>query len=459
MLERIAPYVESSIRRSISDPTKLYRFLSNPIVRHYVERYQLLKLKSSIRYCYDNSPFYRGLFDKNNLHPKDIKSFEDMSKIPFTYPEDLQSPERFFAVPESKFTKVFSSSGTTGKPKAAYFTKNDLEKQISRNATGLHLIYDVEEGDRVRLTYDHGYETGDWGIRYMMENAIQRIGAMSIITGHRLPANKELELLKYHKISILAGTTSYIYNLTCDMENLYDLRSFNLKNIMIGSEPLPKAIRGKLEKTWNTKAYQGYGLTEVGTSIAGECKEQNGMHITESDFYVEIVNPKTGEKLQDGDIGEITITTLDREGMPLLRYRTHDLGLIMLETCPCGLPFRRIKIKGRTDNMVPIGSGDNLFPGECDEAILNIPGVIDYQVLLDKKHNKDHITIIVETNLRTTKTQKEVAEAILKIGAICDGVTDSRTIETPKIQLVKPNTLDKTSIKAKRIIDKRNLYE
>jgi phenylacetate-CoA ligase len=282
---------------------------------------------------------------------------------------------------------------------------------------------------------------------------------MSVITGHRLPANKELKLLKTYNISILAGTTSYIYNLTCEMEPLYNLRSLNLKNIMIGSEPLPKAIRDKIEKTWNTKAYQGYGLTEVGTSIAGECKQQNGMHITESDFYIEITDPITGERLKDGQIGEVTITTLDREGMPILRYRTHDLGLIMPEPCPCGLPFRRIKIKGRTDNMVPIGSGDNLFPSECDEAILNIPGVIDYQVILVKKHNKDHITVIVETKSITKKIQKKIETAVMKIPAIRDGVGDSKTIDKPEIKLVKQDTIDKTSSKAKRIVDNRNLYE
>jgi len=459
MLERFAPYFESRIRTSIPDSTKLSRFLSNPIVKHYLDRYRLLKLKNIIKYCYNKSPFYRELFRRNNLQPNDVKTFDDLSKIPFTNPKDLNDPERFFAVPETKFAKIFSSSGTTGEPKAAYYTKNDLDKQITRNATGLHLIYGVGEGDRIRLTYDFGYGLGDWGIRFCLENAIHRLGAMSIVTGKRLPADQELELLKTYKVNMLAGTTSYIYHLTCEMEKLTDLRRLKLKNLMIGSEPLPQAIRDKLEKSWNTKAYQGYGISEVGMSIAGECLEQDGMHIIESDFYIEIIDPEAGKRLEDGAIGEIIITTLGIEGMPLLRYRTHDLGLIMPEDCPCGLPFKRIKILGRTDNMVPIGSGDNLSPIDTDDTLLRISSVIDYQIIVDKKENKDQITVLVETKAQSEKTRKEVETAILKIPPVYDGVCNSHTIERPIVKLVKPNTLDKSRRKTKRIIDKRNLYE
>jgi phenylacetate-CoA ligase len=412
-----------------------------------------------MKYCYNNSPYYRDILKQKKINPTNIKSFEDFEKIPFTNPSDLRNPKQFFSVPESQFTKVFSSSGTTGKPKQMYYTKNDLEKQISRNATGMHLMHGLNEDDRVRITYDFGYGPRDWGIRFCMEQAVYRIGALAIVTGNRLPPDQELELLKTYKISIIMGTTSYIYNLTWEIEKLYDLHSLKLKNILIGSEPLPRAVRKKIESSWNTKAYQGYGLAELGTSIAGECIAQDGMHVSESDYYVEIIDPKTGEHLDDGELGEITITTLDREGMPILRYRTHDLGLIIPENCPCGLPFKRIKIKGRTDKMVPIGSGDNLHPDETDDMILGIPSVIDYQLVVEKKNNFDQITAIVETKKVSEKTKQTVVDAILKIPSVKDGVCNSHTIASPIVKLVKPNTIDKSRRKAKRIIDKRHLYD
>ena len=459
MLERAAPYFEKHIRSNITDAERLNRFLSKPLVKHYLQRYRLLKLKRTVTRCYQHSPFYHELFKNNNILAKDIKSFDDLSRIPFTVPDHLRNPDQFFAVPTSRFTRIFSTSGTTGKPKIVYFTKKDLENQISRNATGLQLLYGITEGDRVRLTYEVGFEHGDWGIRFCFEHALHQIGAMSIVTGCRLGAEDELKILKKYKATVLAGTTTYVYHLTREMEKLDDLKAFKLKNLMIGSEPLPHAIRDKLEESWKTKAYQGYGLTELGTSIAGECQIQDGMHVTESDFYVEVVDPKTGEQLEEGEIGEITVTTLDREGMPLLRYQTHDLGVIIPEECPCGLPFRRIKIKGRTDNMIPIGSGDNLFPTECDEALLQIPEVIDYQIIVQRKKNTDHLTVIAETKSQTDKTRSKILNALMTIPDIKDGVTDSRTIHPPEIQFVKPNTLDKTVRKAKRIIDKRDLYE
>ena len=459
MLERAAPYFEKRIRNNITDAESLNRFLSRPLVKHYLHRYRLLKLKRTIGHCYHHSPFYHELFKKNKILVNDIRSFHDLSRIPFTIPDNLRNPDQFFAVPSSRFTRVFSTSGTTGKPKIVYFTKNDLENQISRNATGLQLLYGITEGDRVRLTYEVGFEHGDWGIRFCFEHALHQIGAMSIVTGCRLKAEDELQILKKYQATVLAGTTTYVYHLTREMEKLDDLKAFKLKNLMIGSEPLTQAIREKLEESWMTKAYQGYGLTELGTSIAGECKEQDGMHVTESDFFVEVVDPKTGEQLEEGEIGEITVTTLDREGMPLLRYQTHDLGVIMPEDCPCGLPFRRIKIKGRTDNMVPIGSGDNLFPTDCDEALLQIPEVIDYQIIVQRKKNIDHLIVIAETTSSTEKTRKKILNALMTIPDINDGVTDSRTILPIEVQFVKPDSLDKTVRKAKRIIDKRNLYE
>jgi len=459
MLERFAPYVESVLRNKKVNSDTSYDFISGRLVRRYLDKYRLMKLRNSVKYSYINSPFYHDLFKKYDLKPNDVKSFEDISKIPFTSSDNLENPEKFFAVPESNFVKIFSSSRTTGKPKRIYFTKNDLDRQISGLTTGMRLLYEIQQVDRVRLTYDHGYGMDDWGVRYCLENAIQKLGAIGVITSSRLAANQEFQLLTAYNISMIMGTPSYLHSLSCDMEKLYDLSSLNIKKIMVGTEPLPKSIRKKLEKIWNTDVFQGYGLTEMCTSVAGECKEKDGMHLTESDFYAEVIDPKSGDVLEDEEVGEIVFTTLSREGMPLIRYRTHDLGLIISDECSCGLPFRRMKIKGRTDRMITIGSGDNIYPNAFDGALFSVSSVIDYQIILDRKIDKDHVTAVDETNSIDDKTKKEIAAAIMKLPEIDNGVRESKTIEKIEIQLVKPHTLDRKSVKARRVIDNRNLYE
>ena len=459
MLERFGPYVESRLINNQFDPDKVKNFISKKIIKHYIEKYKLLKLKNIVTYCYNNSSFYHKSFKNKNIKPSDIKSFIDINTIPFTDSEDIKNPESFFCVPASQFVKIFSSTGTTGKSKMVFFTKDDLKKQISTIRIGLGLLYNISKEDVVRVTYDHGYSIYDWGVRFCMERALEKVGSMSILTGSRLSTEDEIQLFKTYNVSILMGTTSYIHSLSCDMENQTDLTKFNIKKILVGTEPLPKILRKKLENIWNTDVLQGYGLAEMGTSVAGECKEKNGMHISESDFFCEVIDAKTGEVLEDGEEGEIVITTLSREGMPLLRYRTRDLGVILPEKCACGLPFKRIKIKGRTDDMIIIGSGDKIYPDSIDDAILSVPSVINYQIIFKRKDNKDYIQILIESNQKTDIVKKQIEKAILSIPEIYNGIFDSKTIYQPEIKILKPHTFDKNSIKAKKIIDNRNLYD
>ncbi len=459
MLERFGPYVESRLINNQFDPEKFEKFVSKKIIKHYIEKYKLLKLKNIVKYCFDNSSFYHKSFKNKNIKPSDIKSFNEINAIPLTDIEDIKKPESFFCVPASQFVKIFSSTGTTGKSKMIFFTEDDLKKQISTIRIGLGLLYNISKEDVVRLTYDHGYGIYDWGVRFCIERALERIGSMSVLTGSRLSAENEIQLFNTYNISVMMGTTSYINSISCDMENLIDLTKFNIKKIIVGTEPLPTLLRKKLENIWNTDVLQGYGLAEMGTSVAGECKEKNGMHISESDFFFEVIDAKTGEVLVDGEEGEIVITTLSREGMPLLRYRTHDLGVILPEECSCGLPFKRIKIKGRSDDMIIIGSGDNIYPNSIDNAILSIPSVINYQVILERKNDKDFFKIFIESKQKTDIFKKQIEKAIFAIPQIHNGVFDSKTIYRPEIKIVKPYTIDKNSIKARKIIDNRDLYD
>jgi len=391
--------------------------------------------------------------------PRDIKSFKDVGKIPLTSPENLQeNPKSFFSIPEDRFVKVFTTTGSTGKPKKAYFTGKDIEKITTSTATGLKLLYGVCYKDVVRLSFEVGYGTEIWGNRYCLDKALGKIGALTIATG-RLPVNEELEILNAYKPTIFMDVTSRINYLTKEMEKLIDLGKIGIKKILLGAEPTPNSIRRNIENKWKADAYIGYGITEIGLLMAGECEKKNGLHLSEINFFTEVIDPKTGEQLEDGEVGELIFTTYDREGMPLIRYNSRDLGRIIPGICRCGLPLKRIEIKGRTDDLIPLGAGDNLFVQRLDEAIFSIPEIVEYKVDFDKENGKDLITIIAETDILNDSTRKKILNNIMKIHLIKKGVISSKTIAEPIVKLVKTNTLDRKSIKMKRYFDNRNLYD
>lgn len=424
-----------------------------------MDRIELSQLKKTIRYAYNTSPYYHRLFKENNLRPSDIKKLSDMTKIPYTKTEDLQNdPKSFFSVPENQFIRVFTTAGTTGKPKKAYFTKEDLDRIVESTATGAKLMYGITSDDIVRLTFEVGYGTEIWGNRYCLSRAYESLGALIIATG-RLPVEDELEIIREYKPNIFGDVSSRVYFLTKEMGKLCDLKELGVKKILIGAEPTQDTMRKEIEKAWNADVFIGYGITEIGLLMAGECEKKQGMHLNEFNFLTEVVDPETGEQLEDGEIGELLFTTFDRKGMPLIRYNSHDLGRILPGICNCGLPMKRIEIKGRSDDLIPIGAGDNLFTRMFDEALFSIPEIQEYQVIFDKKDGKDLITIVAESNVINDSIRKKIIDALMKMPEIKNGIKCSKTVAKPIVKLVKPNTLDRKSIKTKRLIDNRNLYD
>jgi phenylacetate-CoA ligase len=424
-----------------------------------MDRIELSQLKKTIRYAYNTSPYYHRLFKENNLRPSDINKFSDMTKIPYTKTEDLQNdPKSFFSVPENQFIRVFTTAGTTGKPKKAYFTKEDLDRIVESTAIGAKLMYGITSDDIIRLTFEVGYGTEIWGNRYCLSRAYESLGALIIATG-RLPVEDELEIIREYKPNIFGDVSSRVYFLTKEMGKLCDLKELGVKKILIGAEPTQDTMRKEIEKAWNADVFIGYGITEIGLLMAGECEKKQGMHLSEFNFFTEVVDPETGEQLEDGEIGELLFTTFDRKGMPLIRYNSHDLGRILPGICSCGLPMKRIEIKGRSDDLIPIGAGDNLFTRMFDEALFSIPEIQEYQVIFDKKDGKDLITIVAESNVINDSIRKKIIDAVMKMPEIKNGIKCSKTVAKPIVKLVKPNTLDRKSIKTKRLIDNRNLYD
>jgi phenylacetate-CoA ligase len=388
-----------------------------------------------------------------------VNSYADLTKLPLTTPADLQTnPRSFFCVPDERFIKVFTTSGTTGTPKKAYFTQHDIDAIIHSSITGMRLIYHVTPRDIVRMTFEEGYGTEIWGNRYCLEHTFGQLGALTIVTG-RLKIEDELKILLDYKPTIFMDVSSRINYLTTELKKLHDLDTLGITRILLGAEPTPNTMRKKIEQAWNTDVFMGYGTTEIGMNMAAECEEKHGMHLTETNFLTEIIDPETGEHLEDGEIGELVFTTLNREGMPLIRYRSHDLGRIIPERCSCGLPLKKIEIKGRTDDMLPIGAGDNLFTRMFDDIVFNQPTAIEYQAIFERRDGRDHITVIVETSTITEELRDKIFTGLMELPEINNGVHVSHTVAPPVVELVKPNTLDRNSIKAKRLLDKRNLYD
>jgi phenylacetate-CoA ligase len=427
--------------------------------RNFLDRYELFKLKKLVCYSYDNSPFYHKLFKEKNLKPNDIKLYSDLTKIPYTTPEDLQnSPKSFFSVSENNFINVLTTAGSTGKPKKAYFTKEDNEKIVRSIAIGGKLLYGISQKDVIRFTFEVGYGTEIWGTRYYFDRAYgEVIGAMMLSTG-RLSIKDELAIINEYKPNIFGDVTSRISYLTSEMKKICDLSSLGIQTIFIGAEPTPDLLRKNIEKSWNASAVIGYGINEVGPLIAGECEKKCGMHLNELSYLLEVVDPKSGEHLEDGEIGELIYTTLDRKGMPLLRYNSHDLGRILSEDCLCGLPLKRIEIHGRTDDLVPIGTGDNLFTRIFDDILFSYPEIVDYQIVFDRSNGIDQISVIAESQKINKSIQENILQKIIKISMIKNGINVSKTIAKPIVKLVKPNSLERDSIKIKRVVDNRGLY-
>jgi phenylacetate-CoA ligase len=460
IIERFAPFTKSVLKKESLGSKKIINPAFYKFSRSFIKEYQWLKLRKCIRHAYKYSPYYHKVFRDNNLKPNDIKDFKDLVKIPATKTEDLQkNPKSFFTVPEEKFSKVFTTAGTTGKPKKAYFTKKDLDKIISTAGMAGKIMWGLTDKDVIRISFEVGYGTEMWGNSFCLERAYGGIiGALTLVTG-RLSIEEELEIIKEYKPNVFTDVSSRVNYLTKEMKKLCDLKSLGIKKFLIGAEPTPSSMRKNIEKEWNADVYIGYGTTEIGLLMAGECERKHGFHLGEINYYTEVIDPKTGEQLEDGEIGELHFTTFDREGMPLIRYNSHDLGRIIPGDCECGVPIKRIEIKGRSDDLIPIGAGDNLFTKMFDEAIFSIPEVQEYQVIFEKKNDKDLITIVAESEVINDTIRKRIIDLIMNFPEIKNGILKSKTVEKPIAKLVKPNTFDRKSIKFKRLIDKRNLYE
>jgi phenylacetate-CoA ligase len=412
---------------------------------------QLTRLQETVARTYHNVPFYKEKLDQMGVKPDDIKTLEDVRKLPFTTKTDLRDhyPYGLFAVPMRDIVRIHASSGTTGKPTVVGYTKADIDTW-SECIARLITMAGGGPDDITQISFGYGLFTGAFGLHYGME----KIGA-AVIPMSSGNTEKQLMIMQDFKPTILISTPSYaLYMSEVAQEMGITPDDIHLRIGMFGAEGHTEQMRQELEKRWGIVATENYGLSEVtGPGVAGECTHHTGMHINEDCFLVEIIDPETGEVLPDGEKGEVVITPLKKEGLPLLRYRTKDISWIMRGDCPCGRTTARLhKIQGRTDDMLII-KGVNVFPSQVESVLLGIEQISpQYQLVVTKKGFTDALEVKVEISDAALLERYSELEALRK--TIHHKLHTVLGIDA-KVSLVEPKSIERTSGKAKRVLDLR----
>ncbi len=419
--------------------------------RQTIEEIQLERLKHMVEKAYNNVPFYKKKFDEIGLKPEHIQLLKDVSKIPFTTKNDMreQYPYGLFAEPMKNIARIHASSGTTGKPVVAGYTKSDLNNWSNAIAR-LVTAAGVTEEDVAQVAFGYGLFTGGFGLHYGLE----RVGA-ALVPMSSGNTQKQIMLMQDFGTTALIATPSYAMYISEVIEEMQIPKSnFKLKYGLFGAEGMSEEMRQTLEKRFGALVTTNYGLTEViGPGVSGECQYKCGQHINEDMFLVEIIDPNTGEVLPYGEKGEVVITTLTKEAMPVLRYRTRDISNLILDSCKCGRTSMRLaNIQGRTDDMLII-KGVNVFPSQIESVVLGFPQVSpNYQLIVRRKNMLDNLEVVVElVDGSLLEKYSEIERLEKEISAKIHSVLGLKV----KLRLAEPKSIERTTGKAKRVIDLR----
>lgn len=415
--------------------------------REEVEALQLRRLRRTLRHAYDNVELYRKKFDQAGVTPDDCRTLQDLAQFPFTTKADLREtyPFGMFAVPMSDVRRIHASSGTTGRPTVVGYTEKDLSTWADLIARSIRAA-GGRPGHKVHISYGYGLFTGGLGAHYGAERA-----GCTVIPASGGMTARQVQIIQDFQPEIIMVTPSYMLTLLDEFERQgVDPRTTSLKIGIFGAEPWTEAMRREVEERMNIHAVDIYGLSEVmGPGVAQECVEtKDGLHVWEDHFLPEVVDPITDDLLADGESGELVFTSLTKEALPVIRYRTRDLTRLLPGTARPG--FRRIeKITGRCDDMI-ILRGVNVFPSQIEEVVLHVPGVTPhFQIQLSTRGRMDHMTVRVEAKRGAGQEQREAA-----VRAIAKGVKDGVGV-TVEVEIVEPETLERSIGKLRRIKDLR----
>lgn len=421
--------------------------------RDGIRALQTERLHSTLRHCM-NSPFYRNRFREHGISVDDIRTLEDLRKIPFTTKADLRAtyPFGIASVPLEKCVRLHSSSGTTGNPTVILHTQRDLEQWANAVARCLWMV-GCRPSDIFQNSSGYGMFTGGLGFQYGAE----KLGMLTVpaAAGNTL---RQLKFIKDFGTTVLHAIPSYASRLFEVMveQGIDPRRDTKLRTLVIGAEPHSEETRRRIEEMLGVKAYNSFGMSEMcGPGVAFECPEQNGLHIWEDYYIVEIVDPETLEPVPDGQIGEMVLTTINREAMPLLRYRTRDLTRILPGDCPCGRHHIRLdRMQGRSDDMI-ILKGVNIFPIQIEKILMRFPEVSsDYLITLETLANNDAMTVDVELK----QLSIDDYSALERLSKAIAGALRDEILVTPKVHLLPQGSLPQSEGKAVRVKDLRKKF-
>ena len=412
---------------------------------------QLDRLQASVNRAYANVKLIRDRMKAHRVGPDDIQSLEDISRLPFTVKADLRDtyPYGLFACPLSDIVRLHVSSGTTGKPIVVAYTHEDLDVWTSVMARAL-ASYGIRRGDIFQNAHGYGLFTGGLGFHY----GVEALGATVIpISGGN--TDRQVMIMKDFKVTSICATPSYfVHMLERASEMGVDVRELPLRAGGFGSEPWTESMRQHIQQKAGIKAYDCYGLSEItGPGVGAECWFQAGLHVFEDHFYPEIIDPETGENLPDGREGELVITTLSKQAMPMIRYRTRDITAIVPEPCACGRTLRRIRRIGRRSDDMLVIRGVNVFPSQIENALLNVQGTVPhYQIVLTRDKGLDQMEVQVEV------TPEVFSDKVRSMVALSENLTNAleRTLGLRvAVSLVQPHGIARSEGKAKRVVDRR----
>ncbi len=419
--------------------------------RAELEQLQLERLEATLSRVVRHVPFYRKRFEEIGFDPDDFRALEDLRKLPVTAKADLREnhPYGMFAVPLREIVRVHASSGTTGLSTAVGYTRNDMRSWSSLTARVL-VAGGVTKDDVVQIAFDYGLFTGAFGLH----QGAERLGA-SVVPVSSVNPRRQVGIMRDYRTTALVGTPTYALAVADAMiEQGVNPAALSLRHGLFGAEPWSESMRKEIEEKLEIVATDNYGLSEVmGPGVAGECLERNGLHLAEDHFVFEVVDPDTLAPVPDGRVGELVITTLTREALPLVRYRTRDLTAILPDPCPCGRTTRRMaRVKGRSDDML-VAMGVKVFPSEIEAVLFEIEGTEPhYQVQVDREAGHDRITVLVEVSesIFSDEMRKQTAlrDLIVKRLATELGVT-------VEVKLVGKRTLERSEGAARRVVDRR----
>lgn len=420
--------------------------------REVIRDFQLSLIKEQVVHAYNNVSWYRERFDEMGLLPGDIKSHEDIKQIPFTEKQALRQtyPYGLFAEPLENIVRLHSSSGTTGKPIVVGYTKEDLEEWRYCIMSILQMA-GVVSGDRAQMAFGYGMFTGGFGLHYGLEG----LGCMMIPAGSG-NTERHIMMIEDYGTTVLIATPSYAMHICEVGEKLgYDWQKSTLRVGLFGGEPCPPKLKSEIERRMHIFCTDNYGLTEVmGPGVSGEClSARNQQHIVEDHFYWEIIDPKTGDVLPEGSQGELVLTPLKKRGIPLLRYRTHDLTTITTQACECGRTSARMsKVRSRTDDMLII-RGTNIYPSQIEDVLLGIPGASPYyRLVIDNETGLDRLTLMLELEPQAFSDSITQMEGFRK--SIVDKLRGVLQLSV-NVKLLEPGSIERFMGKAKHVEDKR----